>query len=87
MNAYVKDIMTTDVVTARPGTSYREMTAMFRQHHVSGFPVVDDDGKVAGSSRAWSPYATDSATPEPEAAVRDQDHGRYGLAGRATGQP
>ena len=48
MNAYVRDIMTTGVVTVRPDTPYREVAAMLRQHRVSGFPVTGDDGKVVG---------------------------------------
>src|SRR5262249_45412332 len=48
MHAYVRDIMTTGVVTVRPVTPYREVAAMFRQHRVSGFPVTGDDGKVSG---------------------------------------
>jgi CBS domain-containing protein len=48
MHALVKDIMTTNVVTVRADTSYKEMAAMPRAHGVSGFPVVDDDGIVVG---------------------------------------
>jgi CBS domain-containing protein len=47
-HAYVKDIMTADVVAVRTDAPYRNMAAMFRLHRVSGFPVVDDDGKVVG---------------------------------------
>jgi CBS domain-containing protein len=48
MHAYVRDIMTTGVVTVRPDTPYREIAAMFREHRVSGFPVTADDGTVIG---------------------------------------
>jgi CBS-domain-containing membrane protein len=48
MHAYVRDIMTTPVVTVRPDTPYRELAAMFRRHRVSGFPVTDDEGRVIG---------------------------------------
>jgi CBS domain-containing protein len=48
MRAYVRDIMTTAVVTVRPDTPSREVAAMFRQHRVSGFSVTGDDGKVVG---------------------------------------
>jgi CBS domain-containing protein len=48
MHAYVRDVMTTGVVTVRPDTPYREIAAMFREHRVSGFPVTADDGKVIG---------------------------------------
>ena len=48
MNTYVRDIMTTGVVTVRLDTPYRKVAAMLREHRVSGFPVTGDDGKVAG---------------------------------------
>ncbi len=47
-HAYVKDVMTADVVAVRADAPYRNMAAMFRLHRVSGFPVVDDGGKVVG---------------------------------------
>ena len=47
MRAYVRDIMTTAVVTVRPDTPYQAVAAMLREHRVSGFPVTRD-GKVAG---------------------------------------
>ena len=48
MHAYVRDIMTTSVVAVQARTPYREMTALFRQYRVSGFPVVDDNRRVTG---------------------------------------
>jgi CBS domain-containing protein len=48
MHAYVRDIMTTGVVTVRPDTPYREIAVMFREHQVSGFPVTAKDGTVIG---------------------------------------
>ena len=48
VHAYVKDIMTTEVVTVRPDTACRELAVMFREHRASGFPVTADDGTVVG---------------------------------------
>jgi CBS domain-containing protein len=48
MSAYVRDIMTTGVVTVRPDTPGRAVAAMFREHRVSGFPVTDGAGTVVG---------------------------------------
>lgn len=48
MHAYVRDIMTTGVVTVCPDTPCRELAAMFREYRVSGFPVTSDDGTVIG---------------------------------------
>jgi len=44
----VKDVMTTRVVSVGKDASFREMAAALREHRVSAFPVVDDDGKVIG---------------------------------------
>jgi CBS-domain-containing membrane protein len=48
MNATVKDVMSTRVVAVKRSASFKEMAASLRQHRVSAFPVVDDDGKVIG---------------------------------------
>jgi len=43
MSAYVRDIMTTGVVTVRPDTPGRTIADMFSEHRVSGFPVIDGE--------------------------------------------
>jgi len=48
MNATVKDVMTTRVIWVKKGATFREMAIALREHRVSAFPVVDDDGKVIG---------------------------------------
>jgi CBS domain-containing protein len=44
----VKDVMTTNVSTVRPGTPYKAIAAQLHEHRVGAFPVVDDDGYVLG---------------------------------------
>src|SRR5579871_6859001 len=44
----VKDVMTTRVVSVTKDASFRAMAAALREHRVSAFPVLDDDGKVIG---------------------------------------
>ena len=77
--------MTSDVVTVRPSMTYRELAAMVRQHHVSGFPVVDDDGKVAGVVSETDLLAG-AAEPLPDAhpGPRDWRHHRGLPPGQAT---
>jgi CBS domain-containing protein len=48
MRAYVKDVMTTEVIAARGGASYADLAAILREHRIGGFPVVDEDGIVVG---------------------------------------
>lgn len=47
-HARVRDVMTTDVITVAGTTDYREVAARLRESRVSAFPVLDDDGRVAG---------------------------------------
>jgi CBS-domain-containing membrane protein len=48
METTVKDVMTEQIVAVRRDASFKEMAASLREHRVSAFPVVDDDGKVIG---------------------------------------
>jgi CBS domain-containing protein len=48
MRFTVKDVMSTHVIAARKGASFKEMAEKLREHRVSAFPVVDKDGKVIG---------------------------------------
>lgn len=45
---FVKDIMTTDVITIAPQATIGEVAKLMRQHSISGLPVVDAGGKVVG---------------------------------------
>ncbi|MCB5169445.1 CBS domain-containing protein [Streptomyces bambusae] len=44
----VGEVMTGEVVLARPDTSFEELARLLVGHRISGLPVVDDDGKVMG---------------------------------------
>ena len=43
-----RDIMSLKVVTVSPSTSVRDLAALMVEKHVSGLPVVSDDGKLVG---------------------------------------
>ena len=44
----VKDVMSTLPISVRKTSSFKEIAARLRECRVSGFPVLDDDGKVVG---------------------------------------
>jgi CBS domain-containing protein len=48
MRAVVRDVMSDHPVSVRKTASFKEIAARLRELGLSGFPVVDDDGKVVG---------------------------------------
>jgi len=48
MKTEVKDIMTIRVIWVKKDATFREMAVALREHRVSAFPVVDEDGMVVG---------------------------------------
>jgi len=48
MNRLVSEVMTGDVLVARPETSFRELVRLIEDHDVGALPVVDELGRVLG---------------------------------------
>jgi CBS domain-containing protein len=44
----VRDVMTTEVQAVRADASLEEIAQLMATHHISGVPVVEDDGRVIG---------------------------------------
>ncbi|WMX48455.1 CBS domain-containing protein [Streptomyces roseicoloratus] len=44
----VGSLMTDDVVSAVPATSFREVAKLLAEHDISGVPVIDEDDRVIG---------------------------------------
>ncbi|MFC3574492.1 CBS domain-containing protein [Streptomyces yaanensis] len=44
----VSEVMTRDVVTVRPDTSFKEITSVLSSHGISAVPVADEDGAPVG---------------------------------------
>ncbi|MFH0958990.1 MAG: CBS domain-containing protein [Pseudomonadota bacterium] len=44
----VKEVMTTQIISARPEFSLGEVAELMAANHISGLPVVDDDNKPLG---------------------------------------
>ena len=43
-----KEIMTKEVITVTQNTSIKNLSDLFIEHKVNGFPVLDDKGQLAG---------------------------------------
>ena len=75
MNATIKDIMLTRVVTVLGDTPFKEMAAMLGRTRVSAFPVTDEAGKIIGivseadmlikEAYLWPSGTVHRAAPEP----------------------
>ncbi len=48
MKTYAKDVMSTELLCIREGTTIGEALKMLMDHRITGMPVVDDDGKMVG---------------------------------------
>jgi CBS-domain-containing membrane protein len=66
MKSSVKDVMTTQVVSVTKTASFRAMAVALRDHRVSAFPVLDDDGKVIGVVSEADLLAKEALSSEPE---------------------
>jgi len=44
----VKDVMSTPVLSVKATTSLQEAVQLLNDHHISGLPVVNDDGQLIG---------------------------------------
>jgi CBS domain-containing protein len=66
MEPTIKDVMTTRVVWIKKDASFRTMAAALREHRVSAFPVLDDDGKVIGVVSEADMLAKEALDSEPQ---------------------
>jgi CBS domain-containing protein len=60
----VRDVMTTDVVTARPGMTLKEAAREMAAHGISGMPVIDEELRIVGVISEADLIAKE--TPEPD---------------------
>jgi CBS-domain-containing membrane protein len=44
----IESVMTTEVVTAQPSTTFRELVELLQRKRISALPVVDQDGRLVG---------------------------------------
>jgi CBS domain-containing protein len=70
MRTTVGDVMTTNVVTVREDTEYKEIVVLLRRHRVSAFPVLDPAGRVVGVVSEADLLLKEAAPALPTGAVR-----------------
>ncbi|MFF0745442.1 CBS domain-containing protein [Streptomyces sp. NPDC004111] len=79
----IGSVMTTDVVTARLGTPFKEVARLLAEHRVSGLPVVDADDHVVGVVSETDLLAHEAEAAAPHRPTRRVHLPRLTRAGRA----
>ncbi|MEU4119896.1 CBS domain-containing protein [Kitasatospora sp. NPDC028055] len=62
----VNDVMTREVVTARPDTPVKEVAALFHRNDITAIPVVDDQGRPLGLVSEADLIRKEAVLPDPE---------------------
>jgi CBS domain-containing protein len=84
----IKDVMTTEVVTVRADTPFKEVVELLVERRISGVPVVDADDRLLGlvtEADLMSKEAFDLRHRRPLAAVADLISGASRWTGKAAG--
>ncbi|MFJ2238041.1 CBS domain-containing protein [Streptomyces sp. NPDC087859] len=61
----VGSVMTTEVVRATYGTTFKEVARLLGDHRISGLPVVDEDERVIGVISETDLLLRQAQTPDP----------------------
>ncbi|MCX5205784.1 CBS domain-containing protein [Streptomyces sp. NBC_00237] len=61
----IGSVMTTEVVTARPDTPFKEVARLLTTRRISGLPVVDTDDHVVGVISETDLLAREAEAPDP----------------------
>jgi len=62
----VHDVMTQEVVTARPDTPFKEIAALFHRNDITAIPVVDDQERPIGMVSEADLIRKAAVLPDPE---------------------
>ncbi|MFJ9282804.1 inosine-5'-monophosphate dehydrogenase [Kitasatospora aureofaciens] len=62
----VGDVMTREVVTARPDTPFKEVAALFHRNDITAIPVIDDQGRPLGMVSEADLLRKEAVLPDPE---------------------
>jgi len=80
MNATVKDVMSTNVITVHADATFKDIATQLHEQRVSAFPVVDGDGRVIGvvsEADLLTKEALGTARPGPvHGLMRHREHSK-----------
>ncbi|GHH59709.1 CBS domain-containing protein [Kitasatospora indigofera] len=62
----VRDVMTQEVVTAGPDTSFKEIAGLFHRNDITAIPVVDDQRRPIGMVSEADLIRKEAVLPDPE---------------------
>ncbi len=62
----VNDVMTHEVVTARPDTPFKEVAALFHRNDITAIPVIDEQGRPLGMVSEADLLRKEAVLPDPE---------------------
>ncbi|MGK4585322.1 CBS domain-containing protein [Kitasatospora sp. HPMI-4] len=62
----VHDVMTQEVVTARPDTPFKEIVALFHRNDITAIPVIDDQERPLGMVSEADLIRKEAVLPDPE---------------------
>ena len=68
----VADVMTKPVLTVRPDTPLQQAVQIISDHHVSGLPVVDAEGRLIGEMTEQDLMVRESGVDAVNAEARSQ---------------
>ncbi|MFD0265585.1 CBS domain-containing protein [Streptomyces sp. NPDC127106] len=75
----VADLMTDEVVSVTPGTTFKDVAKLLAQYDISGVPVLDDEDRVVGVVSQTD--VLEHAAPGPDAPRQDRGTARPPTAG------
>ncbi|MFJ8383974.1 CBS domain-containing protein [Streptomyces sp. NPDC094438] len=78
----IGSVMTTEVVTVRSATPFKDVARLLGRHHISGLPVIDADDKVIGVISETDLLVREADAPDPHQPERRFRLPRITPAGR-----
>ncbi|PBC75896.1 BON domain-containing protein [Streptomyces sp. TLI_235] len=62
----IHDVMTREVVSARPDTSFKEIVALFHRNDITAVPILDDEDRPIGMVSEADLIRKEAVLPDPD---------------------